>query len=102
MKGVLACDVGRLKLRIWAAAMACGIFLALCGNAARSDTDECRDALDHYNAARSDVSSALRQYGRCVSDSKGHDDCATEFSTLHSAQDDFESAVSEYQDKCSN
>ena len=102
MKGALACDVGRLKLRIWATAMACGIFLVLCGNAARSDTDECRDALDHYNSARSDVSSALRQYGRCVSDSKGHDDCSSEFSTLHSAQDDFESAVSEYQDKCSN
>jgi len=89
-------------MRIWAIAMACGIFLALSGSVARSDTDECRDALDHYNAARSDVSSALRYYGRCVSDSKGHDDCAAEFSTLHSAQDDFESAVSEYQDKCSN
>jgi hypothetical protein len=74
----------------------------LCSTAARSDTDECRDALDHYNSVRSDVSSALRQYGCCVSDSKGHDDCATEFSTLHSAQDDFESAVSEYQDNCSN
>ena len=89
-------------MRIWVDAAACGIVLALGGNAARSGTDECRDALDHYNAARSDVSSALRQYGRCVSDSKGHDDCASEFSTLHSAQDDFESAVSEYQDKCSN
>jgi hypothetical protein len=89
-------------MRILAAAMACGIFLALCGNAARSDTDECRDALDHYNTAKSDVSSALRHYGRCVSDSKGHEDCSSEFSTLHSAQDDFESAVSEYQDKCSN
>jgi hypothetical protein len=94
VNGTLVCDVERLKLRIWATAMACGIVLALCGNAARSDTDECRDALDHYNSARSDVSSALRQYGRCVSDSKGHDDCASEFSTLHSAQDDFESAVS--------
>ena len=61
-------------MRILATVMACGIFLALCDNAARSDTDECRDALDHYNAA----------------------------STLHSAQDDFEFAVSEYQDKCSN
>lgn len=90
------------KMRIRATAMACGIFLALCGNVARSDTDECRDALDHYNAARSDVTSALRQYGRCVSDSKGREDCASEFSTLHSAQDDFESAVSEYQDKCSD
>jgi hypothetical protein len=85
-----------------ATAMVCGIFLALCGSAARSDTDECRDALDHYNSARSDVSSALRHYGQCVSDSKGHDDCSSEFSTLHSAQDDFESAVSEYQDKCSD
>ena len=89
-------------MRIWATVMACGIVLALCGNAARSDTDECRDALDHYNSAKSDVSSALRHYGRCVTDSKGHEDCSSEFSTLHSAQDDFESAVSEYQDKCAN
>jgi hypothetical protein len=88
-------------MRIWATALICG-FLALCGNAVRSDTDECRDALDHYNSARSDVSGALRRYGACVSDSKGHDDCSSEFSTLHSAQDDFESAVSEYQDKCSD
>jgi hypothetical protein len=101
MKDTLACEFGRLKMRMWATAMACGIFLTLGGNVARSDTDECRDALDHYNAAKSDVSSALRHYGRCVSDSKGHDDCASEFSTLHSAQDDFESAASEYQDKCS-
>jgi hypothetical protein len=37
-----------------------------------------------------------------VSESKGRDDCATEFSTLHSAQDDFESAVADYQGDCSN
>jgi hypothetical protein len=101
MKGALACKFGGLKMRIWATAMACGI-LILCGNAARSDTDECREALEHYQSARSDVSSALRQYGRCVSDSKGHDDCSSEFSTLHSAQDDLEAAVSEYQSNCSN
>lgn len=89
-------------MRIPATAVAFGIFLALGGSVARGDTDECRDALDHYNSVVSDVSSALRRYGRCVSDSKGHDDCATEFSTLHSAQDDFESAVSEYQSNCSN
>jgi hypothetical protein len=102
MSGALARDVGRLKMRIWAIAATLGIFVAPCGGAARSDTDECRDALDHYNAARSDVSSALRRYGACVSDSKGRDDCSSEFSTLQSAQDDFESAVSDYQDKCSN
>ena len=102
MNGALACEVGRLKMRICATAMAIGVFLALCGSVARSDTDECRDALDHYNAAFSDVSSALRRYGRCVSESKGRDDCATEFSTLHSAQDDFASAVADYQGDCSN
>ena len=89
-------------MRIWATVMACGIFLALCGHVARSETDECRNAQEHFKSAKSDVSSALRQYGRCVTDSKGHDDCAYEFSTLHSARDDFEAAVSEYQDKCSN
>ena len=102
MNGARVRDVGRLKMRIWATAMACGVFLALGGIAARSDTDECRDALDHYNAAKSDVTSALRRYRQCVSDSKGHEDCASEFATLHSAQDDFESAVLDYQDKCSN
>jgi hypothetical protein len=102
MSGVLACEAGSVNMHIRATAMALGIFLALCGGVARSDTDECREALEHYKSARSDVASALRQYGRCVSDSKGHDDCSSEFSTLHSAQDDFESAVSEYQDKCSN
>ncbi len=102
MSGALACEFGRLKIRIWATAMACGIFLALGGNGARSDTDECREALEHYKSAKSDVSSALRQYGRCVSDSKGHDDCSAEFSTLHSAQDDLEAAVSEYQSNCSD
>jgi hypothetical protein len=89
-------------MRIWATAVACGIFLALGGNVARSDIDECREALEHYKSAKGDVSSALRQYGRCVSDSKGHDDCSSEFSTLHSAQDDLEAAVSEYQSNCSN
>jgi hypothetical protein len=58
VSGALAAKFGRLKMRIWAAAMACGIFLALAGNVARSDTDKCRDALDHYNAAKSDVTSA--------------------------------------------
>ena len=89
-------------MRIWATVMACGMFLALCGSAARSDTDECRNAREHFNAARRDVSSALRHYEKCVTDSKGRDDCVTEFSTLHSAQDDFEAAVSERQSNCSD
>jgi hypothetical protein len=102
MTGALACKIGRLSMRIWATIMACGIFLALCGNVARSETDECRDALEHYKSAKRDISSALRRYGQCVTDSKGHDDCVTEFSTLHSAQDDFETAVSDKQSNCSD
>jgi hypothetical protein len=33
-------------------------------------------------------------------DSRGHDDCPSEFHRLRSAQDDFESAVSSYQSDC--
>jgi hypothetical protein len=102
MSGAPACEFGRLEMRIWATVMACGMFLALCSGVARSETDECRNAREHYKAARRDVSSALRHYEQCVSDNKGQDDCVTEFSTLHSAQDDFESAVSEKQSNCSD
>lgn len=61
---------------------------------------ECRDAVDDYNSALDDVSGALRSYADCVSGSDGHDDCYSEFSRLRSAQDDFESAVSDYQSEC--
>jgi outer membrane murein-binding lipoprotein Lpp len=49
---------------------------------------------------KSDVASALSAYAGCIQGSDGHDDCSSEFSTLHSAQDDFESAVSEYESEC--
>jgi hypothetical protein len=88
-------------MRIQITAIAAGLCLTLCGSGARSDTTECQEALDQYNAALSDVVHALRGYSRCVSDSKGHDDCSIEFSRLQSAQNDFESAVSNYQSDCS-
>ena len=88
-------------MRVCLAVMAVGLFLTLPGTVARSDTDECREALDQYNAALDDVKRALRRYGSCVSDSKGHDDCSGEFSRLRSAQDDFEAAVAAYQSDCS-
>jgi hypothetical protein len=68
--------------------------------ATKADPEECRNAVDQYNSARSDVSDALRIYASCISGSDGHDDCSTEFLTLHSAQDDFESAVSDYESAC--
>jgi hypothetical protein len=66
----------------------------------RAGVAECGDAVEEYNSALSELESALRSYARCVSDSQGHDDCSLEFSTLQSAQDDFESAVSNYQTEC--
>lgn len=60
----------------------------------------CRDAVDAYNSAVSDVSSALKRYASCVSASQGTDDCSSEFRRLRSAQSDFESAVSEYESEC--
>ncbi len=69
-------------------------------SAALADTGECQDALDQYKTAASDVSDHLRTYANCISDSRGHDDCSSEFSGLRSAQDDFETAVSAYESDC--
>jgi hypothetical protein len=68
--------------------------------ATKADPEEYRNAVDQYNSARSDGSDALRIYASCISGSDGHDDCSTKFLTLHSAQDDFESAVSDYESAC--
>jgi hypothetical protein len=69
-------------------------------SAVRADPEECREAIDKYNAAKNDVADALRAYANCVSDSRGHDDCSLEFSTLQLAQSDFENAVLAYGSDC--
>ena len=80
----------------------CALAISLIpGSLANADPQECGEAASRYNSSLDDVSSALRSYTMCVSDSRGHDDCSLEFSTLQSAQDDFESAVSEYETECS-
>ena len=66
----------------------------------RADPAQCGEATSRYNSALDDVTDALRAYSRCVSDSRGHDDCSSKFSRLRSAQDDFESAVSNYLSEC--
>jgi hypothetical protein len=79
----------------------CGTFFSIIfAQPTVANPQACRDAIDSYKSAISDVSTALRTYASCVSDSQGHDDCSSEFSSLRSAQDDFESAVSEYQSEC--
>lgn len=62
--------------------------------------DECREAIDAYKSAVDDISQALRRYANCIADSKGHDDCSSEFRRLRSDQDDFETAVSSYESDC--
>jgi hypothetical protein len=76
------------------------VILAISAFAANADPAECRQAIHEYNSAMAEVSDALRHYAGCISDSQGHDDCSTEFSSLKSAQDDFESAVSDYESEC--
>ena len=61
---------------------------------------DCRNAIDAYNDAVSEIDSRLRRYVNCISSSDGSDDCSTEFRRLRSAQSDFESAVSDYQREC--
>jgi hypothetical protein len=68
--------------------------------ATSADPQECQDALDRLRSAKSDVADALKAYVACLNGNDGHDDCSSEFSTLQSAQDDFESAVSEYGSDC--
>lgn len=70
------------------------------GVTATADPDSCREAIDQFKSARSDVSGDIQTYASCISGNDGHDDCSGEFLTLQSAQSDFESAVSEYESEC--
>jgi hypothetical protein len=82
-------------------AFLCGVaFGTMIATSAAAGPDECRDAVDQYNNALSELRDAIRAYTTSIADSRGHDDCSSEFSAVQSAQDDFESAVAEYQSEC--
>jgi hypothetical protein len=78
--------------------VAAALVLSLSGPAGASS--ECSYAVDSYNSAVDDIGYSLKRYSQCVQDSRGIDDCSSEFRRLKNAQDDFESAVSEYQLEC--
>lgn len=61
---------------------------------------DCGDAVSAYNSATSEIESRLRRYVGCIEGSQGQDDCYAEFRRLKSAQDEFETAVNEYQSEC--
>ena len=74
-----------------------GVLAGLFVSTAHAD---CRSATDEYNSALDDVASTLKRYTRCVAESKGRDDCSSEFRRLKNAQSDFESAVSHVESGC--
>ena len=74
--------------------------LVLLPSAPIKASSECSNAINSYNSAVDDIAYRMKGYGRCVADSQGTDDCSIEFRRLKSAQDDFESAVSEHQSYC--
>ena len=79
---------------------ACVAVIGLLVAANASWASECNDAIDAYNGATQDIADYLRKYADCVADSRGSDDCSTEFRRLRSSQDDFESAVGDYRGNC--
>ena len=72
-------------------------FVCLGTQATVAGQQECKDAIDRYNSAVEDVSSALRRYANCVSGSQGNDDCSSEFRRVRSAHSEFEDAAIAYQ-----
>jgi hypothetical protein len=80
--------------------LACVVCLIASMSMSIAAPEECREAVDQYKTAISELKDALRTYTICVSDNRGRDDCSSEFLTLQLAQGDFESAVVSYQDEC--
>lgn len=74
-----------------------GVLAGLFGPIAHAD---CRVATDAYNSTIDELAFTLKRYARCVSESKGSDDCSLEFRRLRNAQGDFESAVSAVGTEC--
>jgi hypothetical protein len=75
--------------------------ICLLGAPAQAGVQDCQEAISGFRAARSEVGAAIRAYANCIASSDGHDDCSSEFSTLRSAHDEFEEAVSSYESECS-
>jgi hypothetical protein len=78
----------------------CLILLFCLMSRSQADPAECQEAISDYKSAKGDISTALQAYIDRVSNNDGHDDCSSEFSTLQSAQEDFEDAVSQYESEC--
>lgn len=78
----------------------CICLLVNLNQAANASPDECREVISEFNLAVNEISSTLKRYTTCISDSQGHDDCSIQFKRLKSAQGDFENAVARYETEC--
>ena len=67
---------------------------------ADSNTDACQRVAMRYEIAAAAITDALHSYEKCIAASRGRDTCSAEFSDLDVAQDRFETAVSEYDERC--
>jgi uncharacterized protein YgiB involved in biofilm formation len=64
------------------------------------DTDVCAQSGKRYEAMKTEVVQALRDYERCVAESRGRDTCEAEYGDLDLAQARFEAAVADYAREC--
>ena len=89
----------RFALKLFAFLLA-GVIYGLFFTDSRADSQGCSDAVDSYNSAIGEIGGRLKRYGNCLAASQGHDDCSSEFRRLKSLQNDFETAVSNFQAEC--
>jgi hypothetical protein len=80
--------------------LAGAVALAFTVHLAHAGPEECRQAVDDYDVVMSELTEALGQYEKCVTESNGEDICEIEFEHLQSAQQDFQTAVLTYQNEC--
>ena len=72
----------------------------LCALALPARADECADAVEDYNAVLARLLDAVQHFSVCVADSKGTDDCASEFARLRAAYGEYASTVATYKRQC--
>jgi hypothetical protein len=71
-----------------------GIMLAVLALAEPVSASECPSAISSFNSAVDEVATRLKRYASCIGESRGRDDCSSEFRKMKNAQDEFEFAVS--------
>jgi hypothetical protein len=89
---------GTVMIKLLLTALASAILVAFC-TSSQAALEECKSAL-RYDSALAQIEHTLHRYTRCISNSKGQDDCYSAFRRVQSAQDDFETAVSSFNSEC--